>query len=218
MKRLGLLTCVSFTAITLASASVSAADLASVSAGYKPYVSVFGGASLLNSFTVGGINTYTLNPKVGYILGAAVGVKWNDVLRTELELSHSVWAIDHATPTYDGASGNINATYLLGNVWADLPTQSAFTPYVGGGLGVGWANADVTIGGHEGLINGNSSLAFQIGAGVKFAASDKVDIDIGYRFKDLTNVVFTDRDNPVNFAPVALTSHNFQIGLTVHLD
>ena len=211
MNRLGLLACVSFAAITLASASVSAAD-------YKPYVSVFGGASLLNSFTVTGPNTYTLYPKTGYVLGGAVGVKWNDVLRTELELSHSAWAIDHATPTYDGASGSINATYLLGNLWADLPTQSAFTPYIGGGLGIGWANADVTIGSNEGLINGSSSFAFQIGGGVKIAATDKVDIDIGYRFKDLTGVVFTDRDNPINFAPVALTSHNFQIGLTVHLD
>ena len=213
MNRTGLITCVSLAAIALAAPAASAAE-------FKPYVSVFGGASLLNDLHIsnfGGTN-YTWSFNGGYILGGAVGVKWNDLLRTELELSHAVWSANHCTNTGDGctggASGNLQATYLLGNVWFDVPTNAMVTPYVGGGLGVGWANANVTPSSGSQLLGGNSGFAFQLGAGLKFAVSESVDIDLGYRFKDITNITFSDQNgNP--WSPTNLVSHNFQLGVTL---
>ena len=214
MNRISVITCVSLAAIALTAPAASAAP-------FQPYVSLFGGASFLNDLNV--INSsgthYTWKFNGGYILGGAVGVKWNDLLRTELELSHAVWTANHWSKTYDGgyngaASGNLTATYLLGNVWLDVPTNSMVTPYVGGGLGVGWANANVTGDNGAQLLGGNSGLAFQLGAGLKFAVSESVDVDLGYRFKDLTNITFSDQNgNP--WTPTNLVSHNFQLGLTL---
>ena len=214
MNRTSLITCVSLAAIALAAPAASAAE-------FKPYVSVFGGVSLLNDLHITNFNNkqYTWNFNGGYNLGGAVGVKWNDLLRTELELSHSVWSANHWTHTGDGgyagaASGNLQATYLLGNVWFDVATNSMVTPYIGGGLGVGWANANVTPGKGYQLLGGNSGFAFQLGAGLKFAVSESVDIDLGYRFKDITNITFSDQyGNP--WSPTNLVSHNFQLGVTL---
>lgn len=213
MSRTSLITCVSVAAIALAAPAASAAE-------FKPYVSVFGGASFLNDINVvntsGTHSTWKFNG--GYILGGAVGVKWNDLLRTELELSHAVWSANHCTSTRDGcvgaASGDLQATYLLSNVWFDVPTNGMVTPYVGGGLGVGWANANVTASNGRQLLGGNSGLAFQLGAGLKFAVSESVDVDLGYRFKDITNITFSDQNgNP--WTPTNLVSHNFQVGVTL---
>ena len=213
MNRTSLITCVSVAAIALAAPAASAAE-------FTPYVSVFGGASLLNDLHIADSGTqYTWHFNGGYILGGAVGVKWNELLRTELELSHAVWSANHWTHTGDGgyagaASGNLQATYLLGNVWFDVPTNGMVTPYVGGGLGVGWANADVTGLKAASLLGGNSGLAFQLGAGLKFAVSESVDVDLGYRFKHITNITFSDQNgNP--WTPTNLVSHNFQLGVTL---
>ena len=223
-KKSAILAAVSMTAISLISASATAADVAApADTGFKPYVSVFAGVSFLNP-----VNTvydykstpYSVKTNTGYLLGGAIGVKWNAMLRTEIELSHSSWNAN--SYNYDGgalalASGPISATYLLGNVWVDIPTQSAFIPYVGGGLGIGWAWADVSFNNADyGYGSGGSGLAYQLGAGVKFAVSDHVDIDLGYRFKGLSNINFPDRDGHGNYNGATLNSHNIQLGLTYH--
>ena len=223
-KKSAILAAVSMVAISLVSASATAADVAaSADTGFKPYVSVFAGASFLND-----VNTiydfdstpYTVKTNAGYLLGGAVGVKWNDLLRTEVELSHNRWnanSFNDSGGSFAPASGPISTTYLLGNIWLDIPTQSAFTPYVGGGLGVGWAWADVSFDGNTyGYGSGGSAMAYQLGAGVKFAVNDQFDIDLGYRFKALSSVNFPDRDGSGNYNGATLNSHNIQLGLTYH--
>jgi opacity protein-like surface antigen len=223
-RKSAILAAVSMTALNLALASATAADVAApADMGFKPYVSVFAGVSLLddvNTIYDSGSIPYTVKTKIGYLLGGAIGLKWNNVLRTEVELSHSNWnasSFNNSSGGFYLASGPISATYLLGNVWLDIPTQSAFTPYVGGGLGIGWAWADVDLnGGGYGYGSGGSALAYQLGAGMKFAVSDQVDIDFGYRFKAMSKINFPDRDGHGNYNGAMLNSHNIQVGLTYH--
>jgi opacity protein-like surface antigen len=215
MKRFTLLACVSLTAVTLSSQMAAAED-------FKPYVSLFGGASLLNPVnTVTPGNTpYSVKTNTGYLIGGAVGLKWNDMLRTELELSHgsnNANSYNIKGGAFNPASGLISATYLLGNVWLDIPTQTAFTPYIGGGLGVGWATADVSYNGNISGYGSNASggaLAYQVGAGVKYNVSQNIDLDIGYRFKGLGKTNFNDRDGTGFYNQATLNSHNIQVGLT----
>jgi opacity protein-like surface antigen len=194
--------------------------------GYKPYVSVFGGASVLTQNPHGKYsNSYSIpfeimmnNP--GYIIGGAVGVDWGNNIRTELELSHARWSSDKSHYTRDGfpgtsfASSNVSATYLLGNVWFDFNQGSRITPYVGGGLGVGWANVNLATDTSYATNFGSSGLAFQIGAGFRFDVSENVMIDAGYRFKDIVGLNY----GTINYNTIAdtsLASHNFQVGLTL---
>ena len=233
-KKSVILSGVSMVAISMVSASATAADVAApADMGFKPYVSVFAGASILSDVNTVWQNstgatfgtTYSLRTKMGYLLGGAIGVKWNDRLRAEVELSHSSWSVTDVLVKQKGtslekATGSISATYLMGNVWLDIPTQSAFTPYVGGGLGLGWASADSPFFG--GLSWGYGSgekagLAYQLGAGVKFTLSDKLDLDLGYRFKGLTGIDFNNiGDGGGTYDGAVLYSHNIQLGLTYH--
>ena len=70
------------------------------------------------------------------------------------------------------------------------------------------------VGAEFGYGSGGSGLAYQLGAGVKFAVSDHVDIDLGYRFKGLSNINFPDRDRHGNYNGATLNSHNIQLGVT----
>ena len=212
----------------LAGIAVSALLLAAPQAsagGYKPYVSVFGGASVLtknpNIFSTSSSHSFDLlmnNP--GYIIGGAVGVDWGNQIRTEIELSHARWSSDKYDfhyDTFDGTPGllgtsDMSATYLLGNAWYDIG-QGSVRPYVGGGLGIGWANINAFTDGEP--LNFNSTgLAFQLGAGVRFNVSDNLVIDAGYRFKDIVGLNYNSQFG--NFVTdTSLASHNFQIGLTL---
>jgi opacity protein-like surface antigen len=208
-----LLASVALVAVAFISTSANAAD-AMAPAKSAFYVSVFGGASLLND--VSGVYNSTVNIvgrfNTGYLLGGAIGAHISDHFRAEVELSHSSWGLKDAS-IYGGpfmpASGTANATYLMGNLWYDFSNGSAFTPYVGGGLGAAWSNLQVNAGP---VSSTSTNLAFQIGVGAKYAISDNIDLDIGYRFKDVQNVNWTEPSGTL--AGVGLVSHNIQAGIT----
>jgi opacity protein-like surface antigen len=214
--KIQLLSGIALSMLALAAVPAQADDIT-----VKPYVSVFGGASFLNSVDTGGApgSFYDVKTNTGYLIGGAVGLKWNDLLRTELELSHgsnnaNSYAVNGGA--FLPASGPISATYLLGNVWLDIPTQSSFTPYIGGGLGVGWATADVFFQGSPayGPNASGGAFAYQVGGGVKYTLSPKIDLDIGYRYKSLGKTDFTNRFLAGLYSGAILTSHNVQVGLT----
>lgn len=218
-----LLAGVAVTAMVLAAPQASSADYtASSGTGYKPYVSLFGGASWLtknpHGYATGGPTPADLlmnNP--GYIIGGAVGVDWGNQLRTELELSYSRWTSDKAyySSTNHTAKSDVTATYLIGNAWYDIKNGSMITPYIGGGVGVGWTNINAFQGTGLAAQFNSSGLAFQLGAGLRFNVSENVAIDAGYRFKDIVGLNYNS-SNPSEVATdTSLASHNFQIGLTL---
>ena len=219
-----LLASVALMAAAFISTSANAADPAFPVAPTKNplYVSVFGGASFLNEVhaTSGGNDPYIARTNMGYILGGAVGYQFNEHIRAEVELSHSSWHVNSYNSSgrpFKPATGSISETYLLGNIWYDIPTHSAFTPYVGGGLGAGFTSADALFNGGThgyGPPLSQPNLAFQIGAGVKFDLSEKLALDVGYRFKDVTGVHFGDTGGKYDYRNATLASHNVQIGLT----
>ena len=115
-----------------------------------------------------------------YLLGAAIGAHISDNFRAEVELSHSSWGLKDASingSPFTPASGTVNATYLMGNLWYDFSNGSAFTPYVGGGLGAALSTVQVSTGP---VSSTSTNFAFQLGVGAKYALSENIDVDIGY--------------------------------------
>jgi opacity protein-like surface antigen len=111
-------------------------------------------------------------------LGGGVGYQFNDYLRSDLRVD---WAGD-----YDiGGGADMNVTTILGNLYLDVPTGTMITPYVGGGVGYGWASVD---GGSD-----DSGVAWSLMAGASIDLSQSAAIDIGYRFRDLA----VSGDNPL---------------------
>jgi opacity protein-like surface antigen len=210
---------------------VKAEDAGSETAGIKPYISMFAGGAALKDLTnqyftsSGSSGLYSKVPfQRGYLIGGAVGLQLNDMVRVEAEVSRARWqakGVDYLStnggvPTSTvNVVGPVTATYLLANAWLDLKNESRFTPYVGGGIGAGWANAHVDAGGYGAGDGIKAGLAFQVGAGLKMAVSDHVSLDLGYRYKSLRDIDFA------NFGTAGgsydgnnLNSHNVQLGLT----
>ncbi len=180
------------------------------------YFSVFGGASF--SQDVKGYETptnlgYTARMESpGYLVGGAIGFRLNDNIRTEAELAYRRYSVDEVQ--FNGAAatkidGYADAISFLGNVWYDVPLNSRLTPYAGGGLGLGYATYSNRGSGYK---DSDTGFMFQLGTGIKWAVTEKVSLDFGYRFRGLLNLKFKDLglvDKRNDYL-----GHNFIVGMT----
>lgn len=100
------------------------------------------------------------------VVGGGVGYQFNDNLRTDLRAD---WA----------GIGNDDASFttVLGNVYFDIPTQTIITPYLGAGVGYGWA---------QGHVNDDvDGVAFGLMAGIEVNLTDNLSADVGYRYRQI---------------------------------
>lgn len=67
-------------------------------------------------------------------------------------------------------------TTLMGSLYYDFPTDQAASPYVGAGVGAGWASEKP---------GDDFGLAWQVSAGLNMRISDTLTGDVGYRFRDV---------------------------------
>ena len=170
------------------------------------YVSVFAGRSMaeeLDAAFAGSITvlgTFDAEASIamedGFLAGAAVGVHANEWARAEVELSVNRHGADE-TVTFDiinvvgdvtaEMEGNIQALFVLANLWLDFPLGDGIRPYAGGGVGLGRLKADLdhAIGPLENAFTHDSDwgLACQLGAGVSVDVTPRMALDAGYRFK-----------------------------------
>jgi len=128
-------------------------------------------------------------------------------------------------------ASSLNAVFGLANVWVDLAPDSAFDPYVGGGVGIARLQ-----GGFAAYIDDNSTAndvenayidqtfdqiapAAQLGAGVAFKLNDNLSIDVGYRFKAIFNATanvstdYEDENNASNDVADYTTNNTTTFGI-----
>jgi opacity protein-like surface antigen len=151
---------------------------------HSAYASFFGGAELTSAdvtATTGGIPigfTIPLDYDAGFIVGGTVGTEVLPSLRGEIEFSvmqasvSEVFGVpaDMTTTSYD----------VLGNLWYDVNTDSSFTPYIGGGVGYGF-NVSTIEGAPDDI--DSSGVIYQLGGGVRLAATGQIGLDLGYRYR-----------------------------------
>jgi len=198
------------------------------------YVSAFGGASSLSDVATftrrlipggrpGSPPTFVVNPNTvsfdrGYTYGATFGKHVFRNFRLEGELSSAKYDannMEDGTRASGPATGDLTATYLLANIWYDIPLKSKLAPYIGGGIGAARVAADVLFGGGvSGYQDGGTAFAYQLGLGFTYPVSKKLNLDVGYRYKAVPTVDFTGSglSLPI-FHDGALHSSNLQIGL-----
>jgi len=85
--------------------------------------------------------------------------------------------------------------------------MGGISPYVGGGLGVGFVNVDVDSIEGVGLdaSGDETGFAYQLGGGLMWSLTDNVALDLGYRWR---GVMLDDYDEDLN-------SNNVLLGLNV---
>ncbi|MFQ1702543.1 outer membrane protein [Loktanella agnita] len=202
------------TAILAAMTAASAANAQGMSGDW--YVSVFAGFSMMSDAEYDATDNYAGYDEVifateleaGPLIGIAVGTEISPNLRAEAELSYATYelgesSVDYSYPggsgsySYGDTDGDASATYILANLWYDLPNMGGgtYVPYIGGGIGgvqVEAEDSDDTV------------AAGQIGAGAQFALGSGF-LDVGYRLKVTGELDFASKIEP-------LVSHNLQAG------
>lgn len=107
------------------------------------------------------------NNDTGLIAAVGAGYQWNDYLRTDIT---GQWAGGYNT----GSAGTIHTTKVLGNAYLDLANSTPFTPYVGAGIGYGWAYGD--------SYAQTSGLALAAHAGIAYNITNNLALDVGYHY------------------------------------
>jgi opacity protein-like surface antigen len=84
---------------------------------------------------------------------------------------------------------NITLNTIMTNFWFDIPTGTAFTPYVGGGLGLALVKVSTNDSEYEGgawntisYTKKQSNFAWSLGAGISYDINEHLTCDLGYRF------------------------------------
>lgn len=105
-----------------------------------------------------------------WLAGGGIGYQYNDNFRMDVTAD---W-----TGKYDIAPGaEISTTAVLANAYYDFANDTAFTPYIGAGVGYGWVNGSGTALDDSGLVLGAA-------AGVSVDLTNNLAVDVGYRFRD----------------------------------
>lgn len=105
-----------------------------------------------------------------WLAGGGIGYQYTDNLRMDVTAD---WSGD-----YNIAPGaDISTTAVMANAYFDWANDTAFTPYVGAGVGWGWVNG-------KGTALDDSGLALGLAAGVAVDLTNNLAIDVGYRFRD----------------------------------
>jgi opacity protein-like surface antigen len=192
---------------------------------------VFGGMSWLDGVDteVSDLNA-DFDFDTGYLIGGAMGFTFVDWARTEIEVAYAGYDVSEVVVSEDGVSGrdtfdDVDADFgvltVMGNVWFGfnmLPlvggtvdsagSGMGVSPYFGGGIGVGFVDNSGSDADFFDFDDNSTGLAWQVGAGIRFNFVSNLGFDIGYRYRNVTNVGMGSWDD-VDFA-----SNNFVVGLT----
>lgn len=136
--------------------------------------------------------------------------------RVELEYTRRSNRLDRvkfAEGEFEGG-GSVTADSVLLNFYGVLHDGSYWSPYAGGGVGaarVETSNATVT--GQPFSSDSAVVLAYQLGAGIDFALTDFLNLDLGYRFFSCASPRLREADG--HTFKMDYLSHSAVIGLRV---
>ena len=197
---------------------------------FGAYVELFAGLSTprnndisLRSDITGfaGPSVLDVTQNTGFLGGAALGFEIFENVRTEVEFSYQRNGLSDfsASGALAGQPFDEDATFqtatVFGNVWLDLDFLGAgkIKPYIGGGVGLGVIDADLfdNIGSIQDIDVDGAVFAYQLGTGVNFSISPRINLGVGYRFRG-----FASTDTGLFSPPfgtsidgVSPSSHNF---------
>ena len=136
----------------------------------------------------------TVDLEQTYSLAVALGFDYADGIRTELEYRHEDADVESVTPLFGGAAGvatNPDESYtvhvLMGNFYFDFYNDSAFTPFIGGGVGGVFASNDTA--------GKDAALAYQARAGVALEMSETTSFVLEYVYARSRDLVFGPNDD-----------------------
>ncbi|QIB33344.1 outer membrane protein [Ancylobacter pratisalsi] len=133
------------------------------------------------------LNFNSTDPALGdaWLLGVGAGFRVTDWLRVDATADYRTEA-DYTTA---GLSADYSVATFMANAYIDLGTWNGFTPYVGAGIGAGFASFDdIDFGGSRLGSTDGWGLAWGLMAGVAVSLGPNWMLDVGYRYLALDGV------------------------------
>lgn len=155
--------------------------------------------------------TVELESDNGMAFGIAFGYSSIYSTRTELELVYQTNDIDQVSMLGEGvtAGGDTSTLAFLLNGYYDFVNNSKLTPFISAGIGFAKVEVnDFSVFGNPIGSDDDMVLAYQVGAGVGYAVTEKVTIDLKYRYFGTSNPEFDTTE-------AEYSSHNFYFGIRV---
>ena len=171
------------------------------------YIGVAGGASIFHDSDVktAGYPTVTASYKTGGGVNINAGASFDGGGRIEGEFGYKKADLDKFSVGGHSASATgVDATiysYMINGLY-DFKTQSAFTPYIGGG--VGFLKASMNDNGYK---TDDTALGYQLIVGAGIVVNPTVTIDISYRLQGAAS------DFNIDGSDVSYLSSNIYGGL-----
>lgn len=147
------------------------------------YIASHAGANFGDDFS--GISFDT-----GYNLSGAVGYNWGEIgfasLRTEAEVG---FLKSEASPV-GPFTGSVAGLYGFLNAYADFNDIFGFTPFIGAGVGYADVNGEMQFAGFPIVDASDQTFAWNATAGLSYALSNCVSLDVAYRYVAIPDVTF----------------------------
>lgn len=165
--------------------------------GYRFYAELLSGTSIvpdqdlalsLDGFSGELEGEGSLDP--GFVFSGALGLRMNDYLRTEVNLSYRQSEIEELTSSFGtlGGEGTLGVFAAMANVYVDLLPNAPVVPFIGAGVGVGvvWVDsnddADVLV-----VDDSSVELAWNLLTGANFPITKRFSLSIAYRYLATTD-------------------------------
>lgn len=128
--------------------------------------------------------------ETAFAAGGGFGYQFTSMIRSDITFdaafnySRSETVILGAGPVTAKVSADTYTVMLNG--YLDVPMFGMFTPYVGAGVGYGWAEAKASVTGVGSISADDDGLALAGMAGVAVGITENVALDIGYKFQTIS--------------------------------
>jgi opacity protein-like surface antigen len=211
--------------------------------GYKYYNAPKGAASNPGWGSIGNGGQLGNEKMLGAAdIGVGVGYKFNDYLRTDLTLDYetpakfrgslfctSVGPCGGGKWLQNSEQAKIEAWSALANVYADLGDFHGIKPYIGAGAGASYLRTSAVISDNKDNNTGKMpagdskwNFAWALMAGVEYPVSDRLSLDLGYRFLNLgdaqTGSITDASGNVTRMEYKDITAHEVRVGLRYYLN
>lgn len=166
-----------------------------------PSMHLRGGATLLPDADNTGSNGLDIRSSydTGYHIGGGLGYTLDTGIRLELEMLYHNNNVDSLAVRNDGgvgtalgvgslsglnlkADGDVSVFAGMVNAFFDINTGTAWTPYIGGGIGIASVSADISSSGVKLVDDSDTVFAWQAAVGLSYPLSPKTSIGAGYRY------------------------------------
>lgn len=141
----------------------------------------------------------------GAVITGAFGYAFQNGLRLEGELGSRYSEMDEVSVSGYGTGeieGDVTTTSMMANVFYDFMPAEKVSPFVGAGLGFANIEADIDHYGDD----DDTVLAYQLAAGVSFSVTQRLKIDVQYRY-------FATEDPDFNGIDAEYATHNAMGGV-----